>query len=366
MKILVVEDEPKTRNGLVALIQNLQPHSLVYAAEHAQQALTLCGEHFFDMIFTDIKMPGISGLDMLSRLERKGRQIVIVSGYADFEYAQQAIKYGVMEYILKPVNPVKIKEVLEIAAAKQAAVRRACLSNLLLNYTAMKDAIVSYHLSKIELKKMSALLIFKSLNTNADFTVVIEQTRRLLSDQQSNECDMISFNLKNISCTLLTFEDETVYKQAVEEIRAHFKGAYHLTDSGATTQVKDLHKFLAGYLSDLNLANEQSTGDGHVVKVIKDYIADNYQQNITLSDLAEITYLHTTYISKLFEKETGENISDYILNFRMKKAKKLLLNPKYKIYGVAEMTGFNDAKYFGNVFKSMVGMTPKEYRKGDE
>lgn len=214
-------------------------------------------------------------------------------------------------------------------------------------------------------EKMSALLIFKSLNTNADFSAVIEQTRRLL-DQQSNECDMISFNLKNISCTLLTFEDETVYKQAVEEIRAHFKGAYHLTDSSATTQIKDLHKFLAGYLSDLNLANEQSTGDGHVVKVIKDYIADNYQQNITLSDLAEITYLHTTYISKLFKKETGENISDYILNFRMKKAKKLLLNPKYKIYEVAEMTGFNDAKYFGNVFKSMVGMTPKEYRKGDE
>lgn len=366
MKILVVEDEPKTRNGLVALIQKLQPQALVYAAEHAQQALTLCGEHFFDMIFTDIKMPGISGLDMLSRLERKGRQIVIVSGYADFAYAQQAIKYGVMEYILKPVNPVKIKEVLDIAAAKQAAVRRACLSNLLLNYNAMKDAIVEYHLGKIKLKKYSGLLIFRGQTAGADYSSVIAQIRKLLADEHLNECDQISFNLKNISCTLLTFEQEATYKDVAKKVRAHFKGSYHLSDSGATTQVKDLHTFLVRYLRDLKISNEQRTGDGHVIKVIKDYITDNFQQNITLADLAEITYLHTTYISKLFKKETGENISDYILNYRMKKAKQLLLNPKYKVYEVAQMTGFNDAKYFGNVFKTMVGMTPKEYRKGEE
>ncbi len=108
--------------------------------------------------------------------------------------------------------------------------------------------------------------------------------------------------------------------------------------------------------------NATSSEGGNIVRLIKEYINENYTQNITLSDLAEIAYVHPTYLSKLFKKETGQNLSDYILDYRIEKAKQLLHLPQYKIYEVAQATGFGDSKYFGNVFKSVVGKTPSEFR----
>lgn len=76
MKILIVEDEVNTREGLAMLIRGLCPDAAVSLAECGQQAIELCSNHFFDLIFTDIRMPGMSGFQMLSQLDRKGRMIM--------------------------------------------------------------------------------------------------------------------------------------------------------------------------------------------------------------------------------------------------------------------------------------------------
>ena len=96
-------------------------------------------------------------------------------------------------------------------------------------------------------------------------------------------------------------------------------------------------------------------------KVIN-YIKDNYFKQITLAEMAEFVYIHPTYLSKLFKKETGKKISDFINLYRIEKAKELLLHSDDKIYIIAEKTGFKDGKYFNLVFKSKVGVTPKHFR----
>ena len=71
------------------------------------------------------------------------------------------------------------------------------------------------------------------------------------------------------------------------------------------------------------------------------------------------------YLGSQFHKEVGENFSAYIRNYRLLKAKELLIGTQLKQYEIAEKVGYADAKYFARVFKECVGMSPAEYRKSN-
>ena len=112
------------------------------------------------------------------------------------------------------------------------------------------------------------------------------------------------------------------------------------------------------------LPPREDSESGRAVRLVKQFVRENYVSEISLKSLSEITYLHPNYLSKIFKQETGENISDYILRFRIEKAKELLRDPSLKIYEVAEKAGFHASKYFASVFKAEVGVTPSEFREG--
>jgi two-component system response regulator YesN len=98
-----------------------------------------------------------------------------------------------------------------------------------------------------------------------------------------------------------------------------------------------------------------------LVHEISEYINNNYQNNITLDDLAKTTNFNKYYICKKFKKETGTNIMNYIMEMRINKAKELLLKGDDRIYKVAQSVGFNDTSYFSLIFKKITGKTPKEF-----
>jgi two-component system response regulator YesN len=102
--------------------------------------------------------------------------------------------------------------------------------------------------------------------------------------------------------------------------------------------------------------------DKRLVKVIKDYINEHYYEPITLNMIAENIYLSPSYISDLFKKQTGENITDYLAKVRIEKAKILLKDLQIKSYEIGEMVGYKDPAYFSKVFKKVVGVSPNEYR----
>ncbi|MFW2490247.1 response regulator transcription factor [Clostridium chromiireducens] len=98
------------------------------------------------------------------------------------------------------------------------------------------------------------------------------------------------------------------------------------------------------------------------IEIAKAYINNNFMNNITLNEVAEHVQLNTSYFSNLFKKESGMNFSDYLLNIRLKRAKRLLRDPTIRVYEVGTMVGYEDAVSFGRAFKKKVGMSPKEYR----
>ncbi|MFD1175512.1 response regulator [Paenibacillus puldeungensis] len=103
---------------------------------------------------------------------------------------------------------------------------------------------------------------------------------------------------------------------------------------------------------------------GKSVETVKRWIADHYDQPAELTYLANLVYLTPSYLSKLFKQETGMTITDYLIEFRIKKAKHLLrASNELKIHEIGRTVGYPDPAYFNKLFKRMVGLTPNEYKK---
>lgn len=101
------------------------------------------------------------------------------------------------------------------------------------------------------------------------------------------------------------------------------------------------------------------------VKKAQSMIHEFYADGITLSEIADRLNMTQEYLGVQFHKELGENFSSYIRNYRLAKAKELLIGTQLKQYEIAEKVGYGDAKYFARVFKESVGLSPAEYRKSN-
>lgn len=112
-KVLVAEDELPILENLVQKLEALDlPIQIVGTASNGEDALALLNEHRPHILFTDIRMPLMDGLELIRRATASLPllQVVIISGYDEFEYAQRALQYGAADYLLKPVNLARLRE----------------------------------------------------------------------------------------------------------------------------------------------------------------------------------------------------------------------------------------------------------------
>lgn len=115
MKIVIAEDEQRSREGLCRLIEGLGgDYQLVGTAANGAAALDMILTLKPDTVFTDIKMPVMDGIEVAAQVRARGvkTEFVIISGYADFEYARKSISLDVAEYLLKPVTREDVERAL--------------------------------------------------------------------------------------------------------------------------------------------------------------------------------------------------------------------------------------------------------------
>lgn len=93
------------------------------------------------------------------------------------------------------------------------------------------------------------------------------------------------------------------------------------------------------------------------------YINQNYENKLTLEEVAGYLFITPNYLCSMFKKVTGISFVDYITKLKVQKAKKMLRNSSYRIKDISEQLGYNDYTYFCKVFKKIEGITPLEYRK---
>lgn len=156
----------------------------------------------------------------------------------------------------------------------------------------------------------------------------------------------------------------------VIEAGLEMESAYNLSDiyirkidtCNSMEGVNDIHKELCeAYVKRMQAQKKKKLYSKPITQCI-DYIYDNLHNKINLEDLAEVSNLSTSYVSKLFHSETGVTIAQYIQNKRIDAAKNLLIFTEYSTTDIANYLSFSSESYFINVFRRNCGLTPKKFR----
>ena len=106
----------------------------------------------------------------------------------------------------------------------------------------------------------------------------------------------------------------------------------------------------------------ESASSSFIVKNALKYIESNYNQKLTLCEVAEKTYVSQWHLSKLLNRHTGQSFSDILNHCRIEHAKKLLEDPSLRIGDISDAVGFLDLAHFSRVFKKQEGMSANEWR----
>lgn len=345
LKVLIVDDKPVVCSGLRRMIPWTQLGAdLIGECSNGQEALESALEHRPGLIITDIRMPVMNGLELCKRLHEQlpDTAIIILSAFHDFSYAQTAIRYGVTDYVLKPIDKPKIEQLIhKIAQVAQSRQIRE------LYYRLLYDA---------NLKEQWAAAIKRG-----DMSMIQEQFESMFT-----EYPMVTYDdIKDICSKLLAIwleasreaglpwghsglSQEQAWRQLVtanskEAMRECVKQWFH----GVTEWVHERK-------------NKRSEV---VVECLKNIIRQKYQDPaLTIYSIASELNLSPNYISVIFRQWTGENISTYLTRLRMEHSRHLLKDPAASIQEVAKHVGYVDPHYFTKVFKKNEGLTPSQYR----
>lgn len=114
LKLLIVEDEKLLREGILEMIDYQKfPIMVIGEARNGEEAVMMIEKHHPDLVLLDINIPIFNGIEVLKRTDNSKFQIIIITGYAEFSYAKEALSYGAADYLLKPISPEQLNHSIE-------------------------------------------------------------------------------------------------------------------------------------------------------------------------------------------------------------------------------------------------------------
>jgi two-component system response regulator YesN len=188
-----------------------------------------------------------------------------------------------------------------------------------------------------------------------------------------NILDKLKAILINNKAILVNHVKDVYYKLFLELNEAANK--FHISISADSTEsildyvsksltIFELHSTLENKIDSFFKSFEDENRDSSTVFLIKEYVSQNYQnENLSIKDISEHVFLSSSYVCTVFKTETGKTLNQYLTEYRIEKAKKLLMDSRYKITDISAKVGYNDGNYFGKSFKKIVGLSPSEFRE---
>jgi two-component system response regulator YesN len=240
-KLLICDDERTIREGIHRSIDWETMHvDRVGIAKDGEEGWDWAKKNSPQFVITDIRMPKMDGIELLKNITSQfpHTKVMLLSGYSDFAYAQQGLRYHAFDYLLKPTNPQTIKDTLQ-------------------------TAIMCYEM------------------------------------EMSNNREVPP-------------KDE-----------------------------------------DMPPANQAE------LAVL--YIEEHFREDLTLEYAAAQLFLSAGHLNRILKKMTNHTFLSYLTKVRIEHAKQMLATRRYTVYEVCAMTGYQDSKYFSQLFRKFEGMTPSEY-----
>ena len=354
-KVLIIDDDKSTRY-MLKRFKKWEAYGFAIADEacDGKEALQKLKSYHFDLIITDIKMPGMDGIEFLHELKSMKWHVcvILLSTHSDFEYAKQGIRLGVFDYMTKPLNDELFSEALERA--------KTYLDEEYLKTTKtetekkqLAESAKLYYPKKREKKLAACLLSGSSLITEE-----IESTFMEIAEMFENDLCKTGILLNMMIANL----SENIYAAFpwLQKIEGTF--TYDMTEAQSIAEIKQ--KFLVYINSSLEMIKKYELH--HADSVIRRtcaYVINHVEQDIKLKMIANELYISKDYIGKLFKQKTGCNFNDFVTKVKMEHAKYLIRTGEFKNYEVSEKLGYSKPDYFSSLFKKYTGYTPTEFKK---
>lgn len=177
---------------------------------------------------------------------------------------------------------------------------------------------------------------------------------------QTNGMECVAFNFETANpyytqVTKITWDNDSLLNAYFED----FNQSWNIKSNISKIRCDGIFLLIISRLLEL----QQLKRTNPYISQIKAYLHHHYQEPIMVQVVAEIVNLNPVYCGSLFSKETGNTILHYVNELRITKAKELLQCTNATITEIAAEVGFDDLYYFSRIFKKLVGISPKEYRK---
>lgn len=390
--VLVADDEYIIRRGIIRFICKYEELDIVAEAEDGEAALEMLEHHQVNLAFVDINMPFLNGLGFIRRLKEisPGTLVVIITGYDDFEYAREAIRLGVFEYLLKPVMEQPFDEMIQrvLKKLKEETAARSYLEWARQTLEQNKNVLAADflekwldgHLSNEEARERIRYLGLKFPEKYLLIYVHLQYRDAVRMESEWDD-DLLYYATQNIGNEIYNeLQGMTAIQNSsgdliaitadcgdAEEKRLNFLKsvekilpvkAWILQEKGVGQET-----FPQVYRS-LSEEIEQLKGCSSAVQSVKDVIEKRYMEEaFSLQDVAAELHLSPQHVSRLFHKEMGITFIDYLTRVRIRKAIDLFYQDDMKMYEIAESVGYATQHYFSSVFKKNMGVSPAEYRK---
>lgn len=345
-QLILVDDEPWALTGLEELVDWAAFGFQIAATfTDAREAIAAIRHLRPDAVFTDIRMPHLSGLDMMRQLRREGHpaEFVITSAYRDFEVAKQAICFDVCQYVLKPYEQDEVEDALRRLAGLLARRRKALPIPVGVKAQCMDDA---------------QQRLLEEAATYPNCYVVIgddpQQAAPSLAQAHSVPISIAGFPVAWLLST-------QAREGSALAVHCQLATAPHgLGVSPAHASFDAIDRMIDEALASLD--GSFAYTDDTLADEVKRYLYQHLAESISLQQVAAAFHLSEAHLSHTFKKRTGRTVTGFMQHIRIHSAARALARTDRDLSDIAYSVGYADYNYFGRLFKRHFGQSPESYR----
>lgn len=385
-KVLIADDEFIIREGIKEAI-NWEKYDMkvIGEAEDGEEAVHLAIEHHIDLLLVDINMPIKNGIETMKEVRTKlpNCKIVVISGYDDFQFAQEAIKVGVKDYLLKPISIERLEEVIKKISMeleqmeKEKRYVRQLNRHMEKNEGSLRESFIKDWLhNDLDEREIVSQLEFFSFPINVPYSIMLFSVpNHPIGMENSHTTEQLDDYIKNEFHT----KDYVIYLDGSEWVviinwweantTELFLRTRHRMDEQFDQKVigeyiepdkLSLHRAYSQLKKELMKLSSVST----LAKEAFEYIKTNFtNKHLNLDEIAKHLHVTPVYLSRVIKKEFGISYVQMITNLRIKTAKHYLKTSNLSMKEIAERCGYDSQHYFSTAFRKTVGVSPKNYRE---
>ncbi len=340
-KVYIVEDEHLEREALKMILDKQADNvEVIGSASSGLVALEGIQETDPDIILMDINIPEMNGIEVLRQVKKMdvNKKVILITAFNEFDFAHQAIKAKVDNFLLKPIRPEQLIEAVNQAIASLKANAK----------------------NKFE-EKMNEVIFAVVQKKYSDSRKALTEYLDLLYDHYGYDLIAIQYEIQHFMEELNMISKDSCNYDIISPLRSrnnnqHFVNTYQNRYDLKVEIMKAIDRIF-DHLMD-NKDNRKNT-----IEDILNYIDRNCHKDISLDQVGEYANMSSYYLSKIFKKETGVNFVTYLTDRKIEIAKDMLINTDIPIINIALDLSYHEPNYFSKVFKKSTGMTPTEYRR---